>query len=245
MRTIRALIYYIVLLITVIPVGVGCVLLWPFFDARKRFDWLARPWMKFAVDIARPMCGLDFVINGKENLPPKDERILVVCKHQSAWETLFLPGYMPQSIGYVYKRSLHWIPFFGWAVKSMGMVGIDRSKGRQSYVQLLKGGKEFLDRGWWMAIFPEGTRVAPGKRVPYKSGAARFAVSAHAKILPIALNSGEFWGRNSLAKNPGTITVSIGPVIDTDGKTFDEVNAEAENWIENEMKVISAPGLYD
>lgn len=245
MRTLRAVIYYVVALTSVVIPALLVVLLWPFLSAKVRFEKIGIPWFKLSIWLCEKICGLGYVVKGEENIPDKNARLLVFCKHQSAWETMFLPAYLPNRIGYVYKKSLHWIPFLGWAIKSTNMVGIDRSNGRRAYEDLMRKGKDFLDRGWWMAIFPEGTRVAPGKRVPYKTGGARFAVAAGADILPIALNSGEFWPKNSLSKNPGTITVSIGPVISTKGKTHEEVNALAEKWIEEEMKRISAKGLYD
>lgn len=245
MRTLRAWLYYIAITLYCIPVALGCVLSWPITSAEKRYDFFVREWMRFSIAAAKALCGLDYRVIGKENLPDVSERVLVFCKHQSAWETMFIPVCMPQRIGYVYKRSLHWIPFFGWAVKSMQMVGIDRGNGRAAFVQFMTRGKEFLERGWWMAIFPEGTRTAPGAENPdYKTGGARFAVSAGAKILPVALDSGSFWPRNSIAKMPGTITVSIGPAIDTTNLTHAEVHAKAVEWIEAEMRRICKPGTY-
>ena len=93
-------------------------------------------------------------------------------------------------------------------------------------------------------MFPEGTRTAPGEENPhYKSGGARLAVATGLPIVPIALNSGQLWPRNSIAKKPGTITVSVGPMIESTGKDFDEVQTELVDWIETEMRRIS-PEAY-
>jgi len=244
MRYLRALLYYGVLLLAAIPAGIGCVIAWPFVDARKRFDWFGRPWMRFALSSGRAICGLDFEVRGKENLPLPNSRVVIFCKHQSAWETFFLPAWMPERVAYVYKKSLHWIPFFGWAVKSMEMIPIDRKNGRKSFEQILVGGHKLLDRGWWVGIFPEGTRTAPGAKSVYKTGGARFAVREKALVLPVAVNSGEFWPKNSFGKIPGKIIVSIGPAIPTEGKDFAEVNRQASEWIEAEVRKIGNPRFY-
>ncbi len=244
MRYLRALLYYGVLLLAAIPTGLSCVIAWPFVDARKRYDWFARPWMRFALSAGRAICGLDFEVRGEENLPPTNARVVVFCKHQSAWETFFLPAWMPGRIGYVYKKSLHWIPFFGWAVKSMQMIPIDRKNGRKAYEQILVGGHKLLDRGWWVGIFPEGTRTSPGAKSVYKTGGARFAVREKAQVVPVAVNSGEFWPKNSFGKIPGKIIVSIGPAIPTEGEDFTEVNRQASEWIEAEVRKIGNPRFY-
>lgn len=243
---IRSFLYYLVLAIAAVPAGIGCVLCWPLVSTERRYDWFVRPWMRFAIKSARTICGLDFEVRGKENLPTSEaaERVVVFCKHQSAWETLFLPAFLPERIGYVYKRSLHWIPFFGWGMKSMQMIPIDRANGRKAFDQILTGGAQLLNRGWWVGIFPEGTRVAPGASAVYKTGAARFAVKQKALVVPIALNSGEFWPKNSMRKTPGKIIVSIGPVISTEGRDFAEVNRLASEWIESEVRKIGNPHFY-
>ena len=244
MRFLRALIYYFVLLLAAIPVGISCVLCWPFVDINRRYDWFVRTWMRFALLAGKWICGLDYEVRGAENLPDSSTRAVIFCKHQSAWETLFIPAWMPERVGYVYKESIHWIPFFGWAVKSMQMIPIDRSNGRKSFEQILRGGSVMLNRGWWVGIFPEGTRVAPGATSTYKSGAARFAAREKAVIVPIAVNSGEFWPRNSFGKIPGKIVVSIGPAVPTEGKTFAEANHIASEWIEAEVRRIGNPKFY-
>ena len=245
MRLLRSLLYYALLLIAAVPVGIGCLLTWPVTSAKWRYDVFERPYMRFAVQCARVICGLEFEVRGLENVPVAGERVVIFCKHQSAWETLFLPAYIPGYIAYVYKESLHWIPFFGWAAKSMQMIPIDRKNGRLAFEQIMHGGARLLNTGWWIGIFPEGTRVAPGATSIFKTGGARFAVRQKAKVLPIAVNSGEFWAKNALEKTPGKIIVSIGPAIDTQGRDFNEVNYLASTWIEEEVRRIGNPRFYD
>jgi 1-acyl-sn-glycerol-3-phosphate acyltransferase len=105
--------------------------------------------------------------------------------------------------------------------------------------QILEQGKDRLDKGRWIIIFPEGTRIAPGKKGKYKLGGAKLAVHTGHKVLPVAHNAGEFWARHSFTKKPGTITFSILPAIDPTGLTAEEVNRQVENAIESEMKRIT------
>ena len=100
-----------------------------------------------------------------------------------------------------------------------------------------------MQRGWWIVIFPEGTRTKPGPSRRYKTGGARLAVRTGAMGVPIAVNSGEFWPKGRFIKTPGTVTVSIGPPIDPAGKTPEELSSLVEGWIESEMRRI-APHRY-
>lgn len=138
-----------------------------------------------------------------------------------------------QSALFLYKRSLNKIPVFGWALWSMEMLAIDRSQGRSAFENFMHRGPEFLKRGWWITLFPEGTRVPPGEHVRYKTGGARFACATGTPILPIAHNAGLFWPKNSIAKRPGVITVEVGPIIETAGRDPHEVTLEVEAWIES------------
>jgi 1-acyl-sn-glycerol-3-phosphate acyltransferase len=118
-------------------------------------------------------------------------------------------------------------------------IAIDRDAGRQALKQTLHQGRERLAGGFWVVIFPEGTRVAPGTRGKYQIGGAWLAVHTGAPVVPVAHNAGEFWGKNALLKRPGTITVSIGEAIDPAGLNAQELSARVESWIEGEMEKIS------
>jgi len=123
------------------------------------------------------------------------------------------------------------------------MISIDRSKGQDAFEQVVEQGIDRLGRGWWIVIFPEGTRTRPGSTRRYKTGGARLAVRTGAAAVPIAVNSGELWPRKAFIKRPGVITVSVGPPVDSRGKTADEVGAAIESWIETEMRRL-APHRY-
>ena len=114
-----------------------------------------------------------------------------------------------------------------------------RRKGRDAFDQVVRVGRQRLDEGRWPLLFPEGTRVAPGKMGRFKSGGAMLAVRTEAPVIPIALNSGECWRRNAFIKRPGLITVSIGPAIESKGLSPDELNAKVQAWIDGEMRALN------
>jgi 1-acyl-sn-glycerol-3-phosphate acyltransferase len=187
----------------------------------------------------RYVLGIRYELRGAENIV---EPAVILCKHQSAWETIVLQEIFPDVL-FVWKKELKQIPFFGWALALMPMISINRGAGKDALKQLVTQGKLRLSQNYSVVVFPEGTRVAPGNKRRYKIGGAYLAVDAGVAVLPVALNSGEVWGRNALLKRPGTVVVSIGPRIDTVGIGAEEVNARAEQWIEAEMRNIS-PHLY-
>lgn len=203
--------------------------------------WLCVGWTRIAIWGGRWICGIRWKVEGWENLP-KGPAILLP-KHQSAWETLWLPSTMPRRLTFVYKRELHWVPFFGWAFASIGMINIDRSKGQAAFEQVVEQGIEHLADNWWIVIFPEGTRRPPGGEPRYKTGGVRLAVRTGTPVVPIALNSGECWPRKAFLKQPGTITISIGEPIPTEGRNEREIAALVESWIETEMRRL-APHRY-
>jgi 1-acyl-sn-glycerol-3-phosphate acyltransferase len=164
----------------------------------------------------------------------------VLAKHQSAWETIAFEVFLPPQV-WVLRRSLLRVPFFGWGLAMMSPIAIDRSAGRQALKQTLEQGRDRLARGFWIIIFPEGTRIAPGQRGKYQVGGAWLAVRTGAPVVPIAHNAGQLWRKNAVLKFPGTITVSIGRPIDPSGLTPGELNRRVEDWIESETLRLPAP----
>jgi 1-acyl-sn-glycerol-3-phosphate acyltransferase len=235
----RSALYLAGLVVTVIPYAF-LVLAWGWLPMPRRY-WMILGWTRYAVWSARVICGIRWEVRGRENLP--DGPAIVLPKHQSAWETLFLTTLMPRPLCFVYKRELHWLPFFGWGLWTLNMIHIDRAKGHDAFEQVVEQGTEKLAQGSWIIIFPEGTRRAPGAAPRYKTGGPRLAVRTGAPVIPIALNSGEVWPRKAFLKMPGTITVSIGPLIRTEGLSADDVAQRVETWIEDEMHRI-APHRY-
>lgn len=189
-------------------------------------------WSHLVIGMAWVICGVRYRVIGRENLPRVP--CIVLSKHQSAWETLAYQVLLPPQV-WVLKRELLRVPFFGWGLAMMSPIAIDRSSASRALKQTLEQGRRRLADGWWIVIFPEGTRVAPGQRVRYQPGGAWLASKSGAPVVPIAHNAGTVWGRNAFIKYPGTITVSIGPTIDPSGMTPDAINRKAEDWIENEV----------
>ena len=194
------------------------------------------PWVRLVMWLIRHLLGIRYRVEGAENIPAAP--CVILCKHQSAWETFALQVIFPLT-AFVYKRELHWLPFFGWGIKLMPFVAIDRAAGKAALKQVAERGKQRLDEGYSVVIFPEGTRLPPGAQREFKIGGAWLAASARVPVLPVALDSGECWPRQAFLKKPGTITVSIGPAIDPAGKKVGELNTLAEQWIATEMRRIS------
>lgn len=180
----------------------------------------------------RVFCGLRYEVKGVENIP--DTPVVVLAKHQSTLETIAMPQFLPVQT-WVLKRELTWIPFFGWALSTIQPIAIDRKAGKKAMKQLVEQGKQRLDDGISIVIFPEGTRVPPGEHKRYKMGGAVLAAESGYPVLPITHNTGHFWKKGQFVKNPGTAQFIVGPLIESKGKTADAILKEAESWIEGNM----------
>lgn len=210
------------------------VLTFPFpFKARYLF---ITQWARFNLWWLEKTCRLSYQVSGRENIPASNA--IILCKHQSAWETLALQRIFPPQI-WLLKRELLWIPLFGWGLAMLEPIAIDRKAGKKAMRQLLEQGAARLQAGRWVVIFPEGTRMAPGKKGRYAPGGALLAENSGFPVVPVAHNAGEFWPRRGFIKRPGVIQVVIGPVIASKGKSAAEINAATEEWIENKMREIA------
>ena len=212
------------------PFAVIALLTFP-FDPFTRYR-IITTWTRLILWGAGTICNIRYRLLGADNIPA--QACVVLSKHQSAWETLAFQAIFPPQV-YVIKRELLWIPFFGWGLAMLSPVAIDRKAGMRALKQMLAQGKDRLTRGFWIIVFPEGTRIAPGARGTYQTGGAAIAVHAGAPVLPVAHNAGTCWGRYAFRKYPGTITISIGKPIDSRGRKADALTREVEAWIEAEM----------
>jgi len=190
-------------------------------------------WSRLVVALARRILGIAWRIEGGENLPTQPAVIL--SKHQSAWETMAFQLIFPPQV-HVLKRELLWIPFFGWGLALMSPIAIDRGRGFAALRSIARRGRERLEQGFWVVVFPEGTRVAPGERRAYQLGGAWLAAASGAPVVPVAHNAGLLWPRNAFVKFPGTVTVRIGPVIESSNRDPKAINDQAEAWIEEQQK---------
>ncbi len=209
-----------------------------FLPFRQRYAF-AKFWGWVNATALKLFCGMSYRIEGVDNIPA--DPVVILAKHQSTYETMVLT-YELMPMAWVAKKELLWVPFFGWAFRLAGPIMIDRKAKTRAVDQIVEQGTRHLKLGRSVLIFPEGTRKSPGSQPGYRLGGAFLAVKSGFNVLPVAHNAGEFWPRKSFLKWPGTVTFSIGPVIETASKDPKLVTEQAQSWIENKMSEISDPG---
>jgi 1-acyl-sn-glycerol-3-phosphate acyltransferase len=203
-------------------------------------EGIARGWCLTVLAWLRWTCGVRHRVEGLDNLPTGPAVIL--SKHQSAWETIAFRTVFPAHLSWVLKRVLFRIPFYGWSLKALEEIGIDRGSAREALRQVETKGQAHLADGRWVVVFPEGTRMPPGEAGKYAAGGARLAVAANVPVVPVALNSGRCWPKSDWRKYPGTITLRIGPSIGSDGLSAAEVNRRTRDWIETQQAELDGAG---
>lgn len=230
MLLIRSLLYFLLMVITVFLFGLAIAVLgWVMPISASHA--IANAWGRTNLWLLRMICGLDYEIQGAENLPHGPS--IVMAKHQSTWETMSLRGIVRKEQAWILKRELMSVPIFGWALARVRSIPIDRGAGRKAVRQVIDLGTERLNSGMTVMIFPEGTRTAPGQRRKYGMGGALLASATGYPVIPIAHNAGVFWRRRGIIKYPGTIQLVVGKPIKTQGKSASVVNKEVEDWIES------------
>lgn len=173
--------------------------------------WAGRVWVRMTMWLLRVIVGLSWRVEGREHL--SEGACIIACKHQSAWETLIFHLLLDRP-AIALKRELTWIPVVNLYFKRMGMVAIDRNAGASALRSLLQGARRIIAQNRPLVIFPEGTRSMPGKPGHYQAGVAALYRDLNVPVIPVALNSGLFWGRRSLVKRPGVITWQFLPPIE-------------------------------
>lgn len=240
MAALRSMIHLLLMSVTIMLCGL-IMLVGQFFLKDHQLYAIGETWCKFVIYSLRWICGVKWRVHGRENLPQGcNTRIIVLCKHQSSWETLALNWLLGRNLVFVFKKELLKIPFFGWALGVVDMIYIDRDIRTQAMNKIIEEGNRFVDAGRWIIMFPEGTRVPRGQTQAYKSGGARVAIATHAHVLPIALSSAKCWPKNAWIKRPGTIDVVIGKPISSENKDHRELIEEVQSWIEGKMREIDA-----
>jgi 1-acyl-sn-glycerol-3-phosphate acyltransferase len=231
MAVVRSLLFLLILILVTPPYTLVVILCRPLPHHMRRRSVV--PWVNFVNWMVKHLLGIPYHLAGAANIP--DRAVIVLAKHQSAWETLAFQVLLPPQV-WVLKRELLRIPFFGWGLAMMNPIAIDRSAGRKALKQMLEQGRDRLARGFWIVMFPEGTRIAPGQRGQYFVGGAWLATQTGAPVVPVAHNAGTVWPKGAFLKRPGTIVVSFGPVIDPAGRKAEELNRQVEAWIEAEVE---------
>ncbi|MBI5331870.1 MAG: 1-acyl-sn-glycerol-3-phosphate acyltransferase [Betaproteobacteria bacterium] len=229
----RSLLFFLYQTLLTLPFGALGWLMLPLPRlARYRVITL---WARGVVWGARVILGIRHRVIGLENLP--SGAAVVLSKHQSAWETIAFQLIFPP-ISFVLKKSLLWLPFFGWGLAVFSPIAINRTAGREALKQVETLGRERLAQGFWVLVFPEGTRIPHGETGNYQIGGPFLAAKAGVPVVPVAHNAGRLWPKNAFIKRPGEITVVIGPPIPTAGRKAGEVLAETQAWIEATMRTL-------
>ena len=228
----RSVVFYAgYVVLTVVWGSLGVLTGW-LLPYRARFVYIIVIWTRLVLGWLRITCGIRHRISGLDQLP--EEPCVVLARHESTWETLFLQSlFVPQST--VIKRELLWIPFFGWAFSLLYPIAIDRKDARGALKTLIRSGRKRLEHGAWVILFPEGTRLAPGEQGKVQRGGAALATAADVPVVVVAHNAGRYWPARQLSKYPGCIDVEVSPPIPTSGRTTPEVTAEAQRWLDEAM----------
>lgn len=204
---------------------------------RRPTEVITHNYGEFVFWAMRKFTRLDYLINGRENLPPGGGYVFA-WKHQSAWET-FIPLLLVHKLAYILKRELLWIPVAGWAIAQLGAIGINRSNRHKAVAKILRRGKYLLARHYVIILYPEGHRTPPGTTRRYGLSGALLAGECNVPVIPVAHNAVDFWPRKSFIKQPGTVRITIGLPIQPQGRSAEEINREVQYWIEYTMRKLS------
>lgn len=178
--------------------------------APQRVLGFASAWAGLVIGACRVLCGIRYELIGRENLP--DGPVLIASRHQSAFDTLIWMTLVPRPC-YVLKLELRKLPMFGALTESAGMIAVDRDAGANALRALMRDGEAAARDGRQIVIFPEGTRSEPGTMLPLQPGIAALATRTGLPVVPVATDSGHFWGRRAFFKRPGTIRIVIGEAL--------------------------------
>jgi 1-acyl-sn-glycerol-3-phosphate acyltransferase len=221
----RSVFFYLGYSVATLVWGTLSVLVGWVLPTRPRFLFIIGGWTRICLWWLKVTCGVRVEVSGRENIPEKP--CVVLCRHESTWETLFLQTLLaPQAT--IIKRELLWIPFFGWAFALNKPIAIDRGTPRSALKRLISVGKSRLAEGIWVVLFPEGTRMPPDTIGRFQIGGAALASAAASDVLVISHNAGNHWPAHRLVKSPGTIQVRVMPPIRTNGRDSKTITAEAE-----------------
>ncbi|MGI9308951.1 MAG: lysophospholipid acyltransferase family protein [Gammaproteobacteria bacterium] len=191
--------------------------------------YFGHQWAILTLWLCEKICGLSYRVEGTENIP--DEPCVVFIKHSSVFETLAQLAIFPAQC-WVLKRELLWLPFFGWGMKALRPIAINRQSGRAAVEQVIEQGRERFEAGLFVCIFPEGTRMAVGETRRYGMSGTILAQKNGKLILPAAHNAGTFWPRKRFGIDPGEVQFVIGKPLDPAGRDPREMNAEIQDWVE-------------
>lgn len=236
MTHIRSFLFNIYLFGGTAIIAIVLLVLMPFSSQEMRKG--SQFWTRYVMWGMRVITGIEYEVRGLENLP--ENGAIVACKHQSAWDTAIFV-LLRLSTAYILKKELLSIPFYGWYVKRSGHIAVDRAAGASALKQMVADVKDRLERKRNVVIFPEGTRSAPGTPGTYQPGVAAIYTQTKQPVIPVAVNSGLFWGRRSFLKKPGKIVMEIMPAIEP-GLKRKEFMEVLQKTIEDKTTELEAEG---
>lgn len=226
MLIVRNLLYWVVFLTLTPLYSLLAIAMLPF--PRVLRHRVVTTWTPLMLWWLRVTCGLKFEVEGAAHIPTQPA--IIASQHQSGWETMALQLIFPRQV-WVAKKELAWIPFFGWGLAAVSAILIDRNSRIKAHQQLIDQGQDRMKDGFWIVIFPEGTRLPPGHLGKFKHGGTRLAQALNVPLVPVALNSGEYWPKNAFLKHPGTIRVIIGEPLYPEGRSTDDITTALHAWI--------------
>ena len=233
MQSLGSIVFTIVMFVGVVPSSL--MIIGARIFGRRASYAVGKTWARATAELCRLLCGLDYTVEGEQNLPERPS--VIYLKHSSAFEVIVQWLLFPRQ-AWVMKRELMWIPFLGWALATFDGLAINRSGGQSAVRQIVKQGKRRLADGFWVIIFPEGTRMPPGETRRYGISGVLLAQEAECMIVPVAHNAGDFWPRRGWKKRPGTVQFCMGPPVNPSGRDPRSVNEELQRWIENKVTEI-------
>ena len=212
---VRSLVYLLGQTLSTLILGPVMLVLWP-APFRIRYG-AANLWVRFNLWVLRTVCRLRYSIRGVEHIP-RDHSGLILCKHQSAFETLALQVIFPPVV-FILKEELLRIPFWGWAMATLEPIAIDRAAKTQALKQIIRVGEARIQDG--------------------RSSGGLLAQRAACPVIPVAHNAGQYWAKDGFMKYPGEIEMVVGPPLDGASLSAAQINQQAEEWIEREMVAIT------
>lgn len=227
----RSVIFQVGYVLVTIIISTLFILLFPVFTPKLRYGF-AKVWCNTILTWLKLTCGVRYEVKGLENLPTTP--CVIISNHQSSWETLFFYG-LVFPVSPILKKELLLIPFWGWALRLLKPISIDRNNKREAGKSLLTQGRSRLKEGNWIVLFPEGHRSTPRTVAKFSRSGAKLAISAKVPLLPIAHNAGDFWPKARFIKTPGLITVSIGVPMETESADSSVLTTQCETWIKGQI----------
>lgn len=233
-QAVRTALFYFIFIgqTAIVAIIIGTIAL---ISGRTPASWaIAKFWCRSNLAYLRVIAGVKTKVSGQENIPAGG--CIIAAKHQSDWDVFSLFPHTGRP-AYIVKKELMRIPFFGWAARSLDCIEVDRRKGAEAIPLMMAQAHAAVARGCRIVIFPEGTRKAPLAPPDYRQGIVRLYLELKVPVVPVALNSGLFWGRNSLIIWPGTAEAKFLPAIEA-GLSADEFQARLKKAIESESDAL-------